>query len=278
MMDLIKSNYYILLAVLISLLIFLILLKNYLLKIYKKEIIQVEAACTIGREEVQEDSFKVVTSDFGTLAVLADGFGKNRGGKISSKVAVNTFIDIFLNHRTSGKMEYFFNKAFSSSNREILNRINGNQGGTSLVSAAIIDGFLYYAMVGDTIIAVLRDDELFKVNEGHTLDVLAKQGFYEGKLSREIALSAVNERKLLYYLGMEEFKNFEIFDAPIKMKKNDIIVLMNRGIYEALTWADIESTIKDKNFSGIGEKIIDKIDNLQKEDKYNGAIILMKYL
>ncbi|MEW8957087.1 PP2C family serine/threonine-protein phosphatase [Clostridium sp.] len=278
MIDLIKDNYYILLVFLIALLVFLILLKEYLLRIYRKENINIETACTIGGEEVQEDNFKVVNSDFGTLAVLADGLGKNKGGKISSKVAVNTFIDIFLSHRTLGKVDYFFSKAFNSSNREILKRTNGNHGGTSLVSAVIMEDLLYYAMVGDTVIAVLRDDELLKLSEGHTLDVLAKQEFYKGRLSKEVALSAINERKLLYYLGMEEFKTFEIFDTPIKLKKEDIIVLMNRGIYEALTWTDIENTIINNNFNGIGKKIIDKVKASEKEYRYNGAIVLMKYL
>ncbi|WP_027624802.1 PP2C family protein-serine/threonine phosphatase [Clostridium lundense] len=279
MTDLIKSNYYTLLGVLIFLLVSLIILKKFLLIKYKKENVKIETASTIGGEEAQEDNFKVVTSEIGTIAVLADGLGKNKGGKISSKVAVSTFIDIFLSHRTLGKVEYFFNKAFNASNREILKRIDSKQGGTSLVSAVIMEGFLYYAMVGDTVIAILRENELLKLSEGHTLDVLAKQEFYKGRLSKEIALSAINERKLLYYLGMEEFKSFEIFDIPIKLKKQDIIVLMNRGIYETLTWNEIENTIiKNSNFNGIGKKIIDKVKDTEKEDKHNGTIMLMKYI
>ena len=87
--------------ILVMIVLYLILLLLILIRIKIhinrkiKEKYEVGASMTIGDREIQEDNYDFIESDNGLLAVLADGMGKKFGGKISSQIAVNTFIELF---------------------------------------------------------------------------------------------------------------------------------------------------------------------------------------
>ena len=110
---------------------------------------------TIGDREVQEDNLGKLTAKDGTLLVLADGMGRKYGGKIASRIAVETFIDLFKEYKAFEKPQYYFRKAFNAANRIILNKLDG-RGSSSVAAAIIINNTLYYALVGNIKIAVFQ--------------------------------------------------------------------------------------------------------------------------
>lgn len=69
---------------------------------------RVGRAMTIGNRQVQEDNYGICQSTDGFLAVLADGMGKNYGGKVSSKIAVDVMKDMFMHYHSSENPAYFF--------------------------------------------------------------------------------------------------------------------------------------------------------------------------
>lgn len=56
---------------------------------------RVGRAMTIGTRQVQEDNYGICQGPDAFMAVLADGMGKNYGGKVSSRIAVETMKDLF---------------------------------------------------------------------------------------------------------------------------------------------------------------------------------------
>ncbi len=56
---------------------------------------RVGRAMTIGTRQVQEDNYGICQGPDAFLAVLADGMGKSYGGKVSSRIAVETLKDMF---------------------------------------------------------------------------------------------------------------------------------------------------------------------------------------
>ena len=110
---------------------------------------RVGKAMTIGTRQVQEDDYGICHSMERFLAVLADGMGKNYGGKVSSRIAVDTMKDMFADYQETENPVYFFQKSFSQVNREILNQLDEGRGGASLGAALIRDNFLYYAVAGN---------------------------------------------------------------------------------------------------------------------------------
>jgi len=263
---------------LLAVLILLLIARDFLIKrIYKREL-EIANEIFIGNEEIQEDYLEVVNKSNGTMAVLADGLGKNEAGRISSIVAVKTISKLFKEEGNKEKITYFFKKAFNKASREIIKRVEKDKGGASVLSVIIYDNLLSYALVGDVMLAIFRNKELVKLSNGHSISEVAKKQYYNGKIQKDEALYALKEKKLLYYIGQESFRDIEISETPIELRKNDIIILMSRGAYEGLRWIEIEGILGNKK-ANINELCGQIMENVKDNNKNNcnGSIMLMKY-
>ena len=181
---------------------------------------------TIGSREVQEDFYKVVRSSEGLLAVLADGMGKELGGKIAARKVTEVFAELFQEYNALDHPFYFFQKAFQTANREVLKLFEDGRG--SAVASAIMlrespnrgeYPQMYYAIVGNVRVAVLRRGELIPVGSGHTINVLAQDKYYSGDITREDALALLDVNRIYNYIGKDHFKDIEFYDTPIQLKK-----------------------------------------------------------
>lgn len=243
----------------------------------KKGMYDIGKSMTIGGREVQEDQIGDMTTAAGVMAVLADGAGKAYGGRIASRTAVDTCIDIFSDYNAFHNPQYFFRKAFHCANKEILKALGDDSRGSASVGCVIVRaGFLYYALVGNVKICVYREGNLVPVSSGHTVAVLAEQKFHEGTISREDALALLENKRLYNYLGQDGFKDIELFDAPIRMKQDDIVVLMSDGIYDLIGTRQIEEVLAGSaDCQQKAYDIIELVNQYPKEEKDNASIVLL---
>lgn len=243
----------------------------------EKRIPDIGKSMTIGGREVQEDQIGTMETKSGVMAVLSDGAGQDYGGRIASRIAVDTCMDIFRDSNAFHNPQYYFRKAFHCANQEIL-RVLGdeNRGCASVGCVLICAGFLYYAQVGNVKICVYRERNLVPVSSGHTIAVLAEQKFQEGTISREDALTLLENRRLYNYLGQDAFQDIELFDAPIRLKRGDIVVLMSDGIYDLLGIREIETVLeKTSDCQQKAYDIIELVNQHPEEEKDNASIILI---
>lgn len=234
-------------------------------------------AMTIGNRQVQEDDFGICQSQGGFLAVLADGMGKNYGGRVSSRIAVDTMKDLFEDYQETENPAYFFQRAFRTVNREILKQLDDGRGGTSLCAVLIRDNCLYYAVAGNVKIAVFRKGNLVPLSTGHTIDMLARERFMQGRISREKALRMLENKRMYNYLGQDGFQEIEFFDAPVRLKEKDIVVLMSDGLYEGVDWQTIEELLGGKKkCQQKAYEIIEMINAGNQKDKDNASLVLVE--
>lgn len=232
----------------------------------------------IGSKESQEDAAGASQTTWGTLTVLAQGMGKGQAGKIAALITVRTFMDLFVSHDVISNIHYFFNQAFSQSNREVLERLQGAKGGTAVAAVAIHKGQLYYASVGDVKIAVFRKQELISINDGHTMKSAAIKGFSQGVLSKEQALAISKQDRQSNYLGRDGFKNIEMGIEPIYLTEGDIIIVMNQGIYKCLSWVELESILTQTSSSQrLAEQIIGAFNAKNVPEKDNANLFVLRY-
>ncbi|MBD5552686.1 MAG: SpoIIE family protein phosphatase [Lachnospiraceae bacterium] len=233
---------------------------------------------TIGSREIQEDQMDTLETDDGIIAVLADGAGQAFGGRIASRIAVDTCMDIFKDYNAFNNPQYYFRKAFHCANKEILKALGDERRGSASVGCVLIQqGFLYYALVGNIKICVYREGALVPVSSGHTVAVLAEQKFREGIISREDALALLENHRLYNYLGQDEFRDIEYFDAPIRLKREDIVVLMSDGIYDLLGFKEVEEILaKASDCQSKAFDIIELVNGHPAEMKDNASIILLR--
>lgn len=234
-------------------------------------------AMTIGDRQVQEDDYGICQSADGFMAVLADGMGKNYGGKISSRTAVDTMKDMFASYHSHENPAYFFKKAFHRVNAQILEKLNDGRRGASMGVILVRDNYLYYAVAGNVKIAVYRQNSLVPLTAGHTIDVLVEERYMKGRITKEDALKMLENRRLYNYLGQDGFQEIEFFDTPVLLKEKDIVVLMSDGLYEGMSWKQIEELLSGKKkCQQKAYEIIEAINAGNKEEKDNASIVLVE--
>jgi len=211
------------------------------------------------------------------MAVLADGAGKTFGGRIASRLTVEVCREIFQDYNAFHNPQFYFRKAFHCANKEILKALENESHGSASVGCAMIrDGYLYYAVIGNVKIGVFRDGNLVPVSTGHTVAVLAEEKFKEGKISRQDALTMLENQRLYNYLGKDDFKDIELFDTPIRLKQGDIIVLMSDGVYDLLGFKEIEGILEEQtDCQSKAMDIIDLVNQNTSEWKDNASIVLL---
>lgn len=235
------------------------------------------ASKTIGSREVQEDEYGITETEDGTMAVLADGMGTHFGGKIAARTAVQVFLDMFEDRNAFYNPQYSFRKAFQGANREILKQLDENQGSASVAAVMVKNQKLYYATVGNVKAAVYRNHELVPVTSGHTISVLARQKYGEGKLSRQEAVSLLDHHRLYNYVGQDGFREVEFFDTPITLYGGEYVLLMTDGLYETVRWKEIEDCLEGQG--SCQEKafqLIERVNQSQEEEKDNAAVVILK--
>ncbi len=89
-------------------------------------------------------------------------------------------------------------------------------------------------------------------------------------------MTLLENQRLYNYLGQDEFKDIEYFDAPVRLRQGDIVVLMSDGIYDLLGFKEIEDVLG--RISGCQQKAFDIIELVNQNptaEKDNASIILL---
>ncbi len=231
---------------------------------------------TTGNKELQSDCVQVCQNEAGITAVMADGIGKENTGKVAAQIAVDIVLDAFEQYHTLHNPEYLFQTAFLEAHRRIQQTIGERRGGSSMAALFISQTHLFYALAGNIRIALLRNEELIPLSKGQTLDALARKAYQDGVLSKNETIWSQTETQLWNYLGKDGFHEIEICKPPILLKKGDLIVMLSQGIYEELSWMEIEEilleqiTLKEK-----ARSIIDETEMKETQDKENGSVLLL---
>lgn len=262
----------------ILMLLMLFAVRKRLNEYERKQYIRIGNGQTIGRRKEQDDYFSTATTAHGTIAVLADGISGLKNGRMSSTVAVNTFISEFLQLERLDNIESFFKEVARQSNNEIVHQLKGSSGGTTLV-AAIIDeqGYLHWAAVGDSVITIFRDGEFITVNQKQTFESVLTERYLSGEITEAEVQENPLKKRLINYLGYEGFKNVEIGREATKLKKGDKICLYSDGVYNSLTEMEMEKILTQK-FPPyeIAQKIIEAVEQKRLKKQDNATIVILE--
>ena len=238
---------------------------------------RVGRAMTIGTRQVQEDNYGICQGPDAFLAVLADGMGKSYGGKVSSRIAVETLKDMFTCYQSAENPAYFFQRSFRMANSAILDELDDGRGGASVGAVLIRDNQLYYAVAGNVKVAVYRKGGLVPLSTGHTIDMLAEGKFMEGTITRQQALELLENKRLYNYIGQDGFEEIEFFDTPVRLKEKDIVVLMSDGLYEGTDWKRIEELLAGRGkLQQKAYEIIEAVNAGIQKEKDNASIVLVE--
>lgn len=236
---------------------------------------EIGAASTFGTREIQQDYFGVKENQGVMLMLLADGIGTN--GEFAAKLAVDTFRDLFEDENAIHKPQYFFQRAANAAHKKITNILEERQGETSIAAVMLHGAQFFYTVVGNCRVTVFRNGDLIPVSEGQTVDVLARQRYTEGKISKSETLALLNEHRRYNVLGQDSFSEIEIFSKPLKLCQNDLLVVMSEGVFNTLSWTELENALSaNAPVQNLADEIISKVNNSPIVDKDNATILICR--
>ncbi len=237
---------------------------------------EIGAASTLGTREIQQDYFGVKNNQGVLLMTLADGVGEN--GEIAAKLAIDTFRDLFEDRNAIHKPKYFFRRAANAANKKITNTLEERQGESSIAAVLLESSQFFYTVIGNCCIGVFRDGNLIPVSEGQTVDVLARHSYSEGRISREKTLALLNEHRRYNTLGQDSFSEIEFFSKPLQLQKDDLIIIMSEGIFNTLSWVEIENVLEQRiSAQNLANEIIQLVNNSKIAVKENATILICKF-
>lgn len=231
---------------------------------------------TTGNQEIQADVVSVYQNHAGVMAAIADGIGKENTGKISAQVAVDALLDAFEPYHVLNNPEYLFRTAFLEANIRIQKTIGERRGGASMGAIFVGDEYLHYALAGKLKIALLRNGELIPISKGQTIDVLAKHAYQEGSLPKQETIWSLETTRVWNYLGKDGFHQIEVCTPPIRLKAGDMVILASQGVYEELSWAEMEDILlQPMTIQEAADAIIMAAEQKEALDKENGSVLLL---
>lgn len=231
----------------------------------------------LGKRELYADACDWAHYGDQTMCVVANGIGRNQKGKIAAQAAVETFVHLFEATGTSDNPTYFFGCALNAANSAILKKIVDSSAGASVICAVMDQHQLYYASVGNCRIAVYRNGDLIPLSEGQTINVLAKHAFRQRQINRMDALAVLNEKRVYSFVGHDGFKGMELFDVPVTLKKDDIIVLTSDGVHDFCTTKQLEDIIKANNScTKMAFAVTDMLRQADHPEQDNASVVFVK--
>lgn len=232
---------------------------------------------TTGNKEIQADAMDLSITAAGKLAVMADGIGKENTGKVCAALAVKEFMEAFSFYKTLQKPEYFFERTMYSLHMNMQKVLEERHGGASVGVVFLAGGKLYYAMAGQIRIALLRNGELIPLSEGQTIGVLAQRAYQDGKISRQETIWSLEDSQIWNYVGKDGFHQMEICELPVELKKGDLVVMMSKGIFEEVSYAELEKILVNPVLTAQekADRAIRQAEGSDTQDKENGSIMVL---
>ncbi|KSV58611.1 hypothetical protein ASU35_12105 [Acetivibrio ethanolgignens] len=253
--------------------------KENVLGAYGNQNLQVDVGIgqTTGNKELQSDRARAERTSAGVLAVIADGIGKRNIGQVCAQIAMDTILDKYEPYTFLSQPDHFFRTAFYEANRRIQMTLEEAKGGASLGTVFVNETKLYYALAGNIQIALFRGGEIIPLSKGQTIAVLAEEAWKDGRLSRQEAVWSMDEKRLWNYVGMDGFCEIEVESQPILIKPEDMVLLATCGIFEELSWSEIEDIlVKQGSLQEKAGEIVRATEQKEGTQKENGSVILLR--
>ncbi len=168
--------------------------------------------------------------------VLADGMGGAQSGEVASQIAVDAFAQGL---PETGTAEERLSVVVQRANREIHERSQKeleNAGMGTTITAALLGGdSVAIAHVGDSRAYLLRDGELSRLTEDHSLVEELVRG---GKLTEDEAFEHPQRSVITRAVGIEPIVEIDTWTYPLR--PGDVVLLCSDGLTDMLPEPEVQ--------------------------------------
>lgn len=208
--------------------------------------------------------------------VVCNGIdGKEGGGAIASKIAVNSLKQYFTNKNYTDIIKALTN-AILFANYEIYSQAQKSskykEMGTTIVVVIFIKNKIYYAYAGNSRLYIYRNNNLQCLTKDHTI---VQQLIDKGEITKNEAKNHPDKEKLFNFLGIKKEIKFGICKQAVKVEDEDILLLCTDGLTNMMRDNDIADILKDEN-SSVQHKTLNLVNTANEnggEDNISAQLI-----
>lgn len=179
------------------------------------------------------------------LLMVCDGMGGHRGGDVASRMAVEV-IDQQFKYEQFADVPDSLHKAIMQANKKIWQFGQKNEEvremGTTITAAVIEQDQIVVAHVGDSSLYIIRQQEIIKFTDDHTL---AEQMLLDGLIKKEEIRSNAFNHILTRALGIESQVHIDIKKGTVK--DGDWVLLCTDGLSNLVEMQEIPSLLSKQH-------------------------------
>ena len=187
-----------------------------------------------GRRECQQDQAACLSwpNDY-HLLLLGDGIGGHVGGEIASATVIESFLEVFVSAGDLDTGERLL-RALQQANLALFDRVEAEPHlagmGTTLVAATVDGNWLQWVSVGDSPLWLLRDGEMRRLNQDHSIGGVLDRRAATGEISVREATDAGGRSQLLEAVVGEDIERVDVRAEPLRLQPRDLVVLASDGV------------------------------------------------
>ena len=240
----------------------------------------------LGDRDKQEDAVRVVRlnqdddSSNDLLMLLSDGMGGYAGGEVASNTALDAFMDYFQNGssnmRPSGRLE----ESLLAANEAVATEVKRNPElkgmGCTLIGVLSAAGRLAWVSVGDSVLFLMRDGQLTRLNADHSYFGELMELVERGEMTRQEAEANPKKNALLSVLAGAPIKMID--KNVIESQDGDLLILASDGL-ETLAHDEIEEITRNSMAEGptvVTERLLSAVKHRGKPKQDNSSVIVMQ--
>lgn len=195
--------------------------------------ISVSHYTSVGKREKNEDAVKVIKTENGVLALLADGLGGMNNGELASELALNEFVSgIDLNNFSESELIQAVIKANTAV--RTLQKSSDQKMCTTLAALWLVNDKALSCYVGDSRIYQIRSDKIKFQSVDHSVSQIA---VLMGEISADEIRGHRDRNKLIRSIGADDTVKPQI--DMLNVKEDDAFLLCSDGFWEPIIEQDI---------------------------------------
>ncbi|MEG1126658.1 MAG: Stp1/IreP family PP2C-type Ser/Thr phosphatase [Oscillospiraceae bacterium] len=213
------------------------------------------------RSENQDNYRAGREQDDTVWALVCDGMGGARGGKLASSIAASQIERVFSGQMSaklsSLDLRTLMTQAIAGANTLIYNASLKDIAmlgmGTTAVCAAVQNGYLHYVNVGDSRIYLYRNHAFTQLSRDHSM---VQELVEQGSITEQEAYVHPHKNLITRALGVAETVQADYGECAVK--NGDLILLCSDGLTNYVSTEDIIDIIETAPFFNCAEMLIDK--------------------
>lgn len=195
----------------------------------------VSSAIHIGRRKQQQDAIDSLSTDYGTLLILADGMGGMKHGAELSSAAVTAVKEAYAAWKGGRQTECLLHLCAQAQERVLSLQNDEDEGGCTLVLALICGGWLWFLSVGDSRLYLLRRGVMLQLTRDQVYSAVLDERAALGHIAMEEARTSQYRDTINNYIGYSRLRAPDRNTSPVLLMPGDCVAAMSDGVFKTLS-------------------------------------------